>query len=202
MNTMKITKTMGIAFAVAVGGMYSSVAYAEEFTAHLSGFDEVPLAINSPGTGKLRLKADKHAGTLEYELTYSGLTSPATQAHIHFGKRGVTGGVIVYFCSNLGNAPAGTPACPENGGTVSGTITSAGVIGAQPQNVKPGDFEALLAALFSKTSYANVHTTNFPAGEIRGEIRIDKKENGRDDSHDKERDENPVKNNIEQHGGH
>jgi hypothetical protein len=203
MNTMK---TMGTLFAVAVGSLYGSSVYANEFTTHLSGFKEVPVAIYTPGTGKLRLKLDKHAGTLAYELSYSGLTSPVTQAHIHFGKRGVAGGVITYFCSNLGNAPAGTPPCPENGGTVTGTITAAGVLGVQPQNVKPGDIEALLAALFSKTAYANVHTTNFPAGEIRGEIHKDKKDDGRDDGRDKEHEENAVENavenNIEHRGGH
>jgi hypothetical protein len=189
MNTMK---TIGTVFAVAVGSLYGSSVYANEFTTHLSGFKEVPVAIFTPGAGKLRLKLDKHAGTLDYELSYSNLTSPVTQAHIHFGQRGVAGGILTYFCSNLGNAPAGTPPCPENGGTVTGTITPAAVLGIQPQNVKPGDIESLLAALFSKTAYANVHTTNYPAGEIRGEIRKDKREHDRDDGRDKENDENAV----------
>jgi CHRD domain len=66
--------------------------------------------------------------------------------------------------------PKGIQACPTSSGTVKGTITSASVIGPMPQNVNPGDFDALVAALDSNTAYGNIHTVNFPAGEIRGQI--------------------------------
>lgn len=190
MNTMKAIKMMGTLFAVAAGSLYGNQANAAEFATRLSGFKEVPAAIFSPGSGTLYLKLDKQAGTLEYTLSYSGLTSPATQAHIHFGKKHVAGGIMAFFCSNLGNAPAGTPACPPNDATVSGTINANGIVGPQQQNVAPGDFDALVAALFSKTSYANVHTTNFPAGEIRGEIRKDQKEGdgGHEEEHHEDHD--------------
>ena len=78
---------------------------------------------------------------------------------------------MVFFCSNLRNGPAGTPACPVNGGTVSGTLTAASVVGPVPQNVAVGDFDAVIDALNSNTAYANIHTTKFPAGEIRGQVR-------------------------------
>jgi hypothetical protein len=93
-----------------------------------------------------------------------------TQAHIHFGKEHVTGGIIVFLCTNMGNGPAGTPACPANGGTVTGTITAGNVLGVAKQNVNAGDFNALARALTSNTAYANVHTMVYPAGEIRGQI--------------------------------
>jgi hypothetical protein len=54
---------------------------------------------------------------------------------------------------------------------VSGTITAANVLPVAGQNVPAGDFAALVEALTSDTAYANIHTTNFPAGEIRGEVR-------------------------------
>ena len=41
------------------------------------------------------------------------------------------------------------------------------------QGMTAGVFDALTDALNSNTAYANVHTTNFPAGEIRGQIRKD-----------------------------
>jgi hypothetical protein len=91
-------------------------------------------------------------------------------AHIHFGKVHVPGGVLVFFCSNLAGAPAGTHACPANGGTVTGTITATNVLAIAGQNVTAGDFEALDDAIRSETAYG-IHTTKFPAGEIRGEIR-------------------------------
>ena len=57
--------------------------------------------------------------------------------------------------------------CPNPNGTVTGTITAASVIGPTAQGVAVGNFAAVLAALQSDTAYGNVHTQNFPAGEIR-----------------------------------
>jgi hypothetical protein len=148
-----------------------------ELSTVLSGFNEIGElgagetgAIFSPGKGTLDLDLNSKASTITFTLTYSGLTSPVTQAHIHLGKKGVAGGIMVYLCSNLPKPPPGTKACPVAGGTVTGTITAASVIGPTDQNVKPGDFDALLAAIVTDTAYTNVHTKNFLAGEIRGQI--------------------------------
>ena len=56
-----------------------------------------------------------------YELSYSGLEGTVLQAHIHFGKRAINGGISLFLCANLGNGPAGTPTCPQSG-TVSRTV--------------------------------------------------------------------------------
>jgi hypothetical protein len=37
--------------------------------------------------------------------------------------------------------------------------------------VTAGDFDALEDAPETNTAYANIHTTAFPAGELRGEVR-------------------------------
>jgi hypothetical protein len=44
------------------------------------------------------------------------------------------------------------------------------VVGPAAQNIPAGDFDGLLAAIQSDTAYGNIHTKNFPAGEIRGQI--------------------------------
>ena len=49
---------------------------------------------------------------IAYRLSYSALTGNVTQAHIHFGQAAVNGGISAFLCSNLGNGPAGTQACP------------------------------------------------------------------------------------------
>ena len=164
---MKLIATTNTAAFV---GVASSFAYAEDFATRLTGFQEVPASILSPGSGKLYLNLDRRAGTLNYTLSYTALSSPVTQAHIHFGQKHTAGGIMVFFCSNLGNGPPGTPACPANGGAVSGTITADKILGPTAQNVSPNDFDALVKALVTKTAYANVHTTRFPPGEIRGQI--------------------------------
>ena len=81
---------------------------------------------------------------------------------------------MVFFCTN-GTPPAPpTPkpqACPFTGGTVSGTITSANMLAIATQNVPANTLAPLLAALQSNTAYGNIHTKNFPGGEIRGQIQ-------------------------------
>src|SRR5262249_38674895 len=91
--------------------------------------------------------------------------------HIHFGKIHVPGGIIVFLCSNLGNGPVGTPACPAGGGTVTGMLTPASVVGPATQGIANGNFDGLARALVSDTGYGNIDTAAFLAGEIRGEIR-------------------------------
>jgi hypothetical protein len=157
----------------------------DQFSASFSGFQEIGAlnnstgAILSPGHGALSLNIDKGNRIIKFTLTYSGLSAPVTQSHIHFGKRHVAGGVMVFFCSNLNNGPGGTQPCPSNGGTVSGTIAAASVVAIPAQNFLPaGNFDALVAAIESNTAYGNIHTVNFPAGEIRGQVLP----KGRDDS--------------------
>ena len=153
----------------------AGAAAAQEYTARLSGFSELGAlnaetgAILTNGTGRLRLDVDQNSAT--YSLTYSGLTSNVLQAHLHFAKVHVPGGIYAFLCTNLGNGPAGTPACPPTGGTVTGTITAASILAVPGQNITAGDFNALLAALSSNTTYVNVHTNNFKSGEIRGQVQ-------------------------------
>jgi hypothetical protein len=141
----------------------------EEFRAVLSGFNETG-AILSEGSGVVEMKLDRDTQTLSFTLKFQNLSSPVTQAHIHFGKNHVAGGVMVFFCSNLATAPAGVQPCPANGGTVTGTVPAASFLAIAGQNVPAGNFDAVADALLSDTAYANVHTTNFPAGEIRGQL--------------------------------
>jgi len=167
-----------IILSVAVCTLVASAlpVQADPFSTTLSGFEEIGAlagptgAILTDGEGSLQLDLDERSQMLSYTLTYSGLTSNVTQAHIHFGKLHVAGGIFVFLCTNLGNGPAGTPPCPAAGGTVSGTITAAGVLGVAAQNVTAGDFDAVVQIITSDTAYANVHTAKFPAGEIRGQI--------------------------------
>ena len=163
-----------------------------KFTAKLDGFQELGAlnnetgAILTEGNGTLKLTLNKNAQTLAYELTYhfpstepNGATT-VLQSHIHFGRVHTPGGIMVFFCTNLGNGPAGTPACPTPEGSVSGMITAAGVQAVPGQQVSAGDFGAVVAALASNSAYVNVHTANFKAGEIRGQIHRDTPRRDRD----------------------
>jgi hypothetical protein len=160
--------------AVVAAGLLAfpmTYAQAQSFSARLTGVNETPANFTA-GSGRFQLDLDTGATTAQYTLTYSGLSSPVTQGHIHFSKRHVAGGIIVWLCQTAANpGPAGTPTCPPGDGTVSGTITPASIVAVPAQLVPAGDFDVLTDALFTKSAYANVHTTNAPAGEIRGQIR-------------------------------
>jgi hypothetical protein len=58
-------------------------------------------------------------------------------------------------------------------GTVTGTITPGQVLSAAGQGLDAGEFDELVRALRAGATYANVHSSLFPPGEIRGQIRDD-----------------------------
>lgn len=143
-----------------------AVAEALFLNADLSGFEEVP-AVASDGTGMFQAVLNTESQSLDYQLTYNNLSSTPSAAHIHFGQPGVNGGVSVFLCGAAGGQP-----CPESG-TVSGSLGPQSVIGPEEQGIAAGDFRSLLRAILAGDAYANVHTANFPAGEIRGQINAD-----------------------------
>jgi hypothetical protein len=144
----------------------------------LTGYQEVP-ALSVPGQGDIKTYVNSSGDGLRYRLRYRGLESDVTQAHIHFENATNNGPVVAFLCSNLGNGPAGTPACPTGDGSVAGTITAAQVTaGGAAQGLDAGELDELLGAIDAGATYANVHTTGRPAGEIRAQL---------DDDHDHHR---------------
>ena len=139
--------------------------------AKLQGFQEAP-AISTGANGRFSGEIDRHDTSIAYELSYSGLEGDVRQAHIHFGQRGVAGGISVFLCQTPTNPDPTThaPTCPQSG-TVTGTLTAANVIGPAGQGIAAGEFAELVRAIRAGVSYANVHSTKFPSGEIRGQIR-------------------------------
>ena len=143
------------------------------FQAELVGPEETPLSISTNGHGRLRLHIDRQAERIDYELSYDDLEGVAPTipggvvlfAHIHFGQRRTTGGVSTFLC---GGGSKG--ACPTPSGTVAGTIVPADVVGPVGQGIEAMSFEELVRAIRTGHTYANVHTTRFPSGEIRGQI--------------------------------
>ncbi|NUM71901.1 MAG: CHRD domain-containing protein [Ignavibacteriaceae bacterium] len=95
------------------------------------------------GTAVVMLDFENGADA-EYQITIAGLTSSLTGAHFH-------------------NAPAG-----QNGGVIHAiTFTDSTV-----QGDWPGLSDAHLTELLSGRVYANIHTSNYPSGEIRGQIYL------------------------------
>ena len=147
--------------------------------ATLQGFNETP-ANSTPATGSFRAVISDDETSITFELNYSGLVADSLFAHIHLGQKGVAGGVMIFFCDNS-NPPHSTRSCPTREGTVTGTVTSADVLGPDGQGIAPGDFAKVVEAIRSGVTYVNVHSVKFPPGEIRGQVRVVDRHNNKDD---------------------
>jgi hypothetical protein len=144
----------------------------------LTGYEEVP-ALSTLGVGDFKTSVSRTKDEIRWELTFSDLESDATQAHIHFENASNNGPIVVFLCTNLGNGPAGTQACPAAGGTVRGTIRPADVGGgAAAQGLAAGEFDEFVRALRSGATYVNVHSAGRPGGEIRAQLGEDDHRHG------------------------
>ena len=137
---------------------------------HLTGYEENLFALSTTGEGDFRAHIDENNQEITYELSYASLEGSVLQAHIHFGSPSQNGGISAFLCTNLGNGPAGTPLCPAFPATVTGTIRPADVVGPAGQGLEAGNFEELIAAIRAGATYANVHSSKYPVGEIRAQI--------------------------------
>lgn len=141
----------------------------------LSGLKEVPV-ISTTGRGEFWAQISNDESAIRWQLSYAALEGDIQQAHIHFGPPNNTGGISVFLCTNLGNGPAGTQVCPAPPATISGMAVAADVIGPTAQGIEPGALRELIAAIRAGKTYVNVHTTKWPAGEIRSQITHDHSE--------------------------
>jgi hypothetical protein len=118
--------------------------------AELSGEAEVPGPGDPAGTGRTEIETDVD-GDLCFDMVATGLGSEVTDAHIHEGAAAVSGGVVI---------PIGPPTATE-GDTDTWTDVCVDVDDAIVERITadPSAF------------YANVHTAQFGAGAIRGQLQ-------------------------------
>jgi hypothetical protein len=144
---------------------------ARRLSASLHSHNEVP-AVSSPASGRFKAAIDDANEMIRFELSFDGLQAAVVQAHIHFAQPNVNGGIMVWLCGTTATpGPAGTATCPQ-GGTVEGTIDAADIGLITAQGIAPGEFKEVAAAIRAGLAYVNVHTSQSPGGEIRGQIRV------------------------------
>jgi hypothetical protein len=170
-KAIRVAAVLGVALVLGVASL-SAAAATFDVRTRLSGYQEVP-AISTTAHGNFQAKITE-TGKIRYRLHYADVEGVSvTQAHIHFGQRGVNGGITVFLCSNLGNGPAGTPACPAAPGTVEGVLTADDMVGgAAAQGISAGEFGELRRAIRNGVAYANIHSETYPGGEARGQLRV------------------------------
>ncbi len=177
----KITVFASAVTLIAVAGIVAlAVAHGSRdrfLRATLRGIEEPP-AVITPASGEFKATISRDEKSIQYELSYDNLQGEVRQGHIHVGQKGVNGGISVWLCQTAANPSpvASTPLCmgPSlNSGKVTGTVTAADVVGPAGQGVSAGEFADLLQAIRSGVTYANVHSSLFPGGEVRGQISAD-----------------------------
>ncbi len=118
------------------------------FKAALTRGQEVPRPVGAKataaGTFSATTKEQGSTRTFHWKLTFRNLTGKAVAAHVHMGKRGVSGPVLIPLCGPCRNGQTGTL-----------KITSAAEDAMERGN-----------------AYVNVHTAKNKGGEIRGQIRV------------------------------
>jgi hypothetical protein len=150
----------------AVVFMAAGPATAEIVGAGLTGFEEVPV-ISTGGSGAFFARIFPDNSAMDFVLVYEDLEGgPVTQAHIHVGQVGVNGAIVIHFCGS-----GGKPACPPPPATLAGTVTGADVVAQPNQGINAGDIGEVIRAIRAGKAYANVHTTTYPSGEVRGQLK-------------------------------
>ncbi|GAB3504837.1 CHRD domain-containing protein [Spirosoma knui] len=113
-----------------------------QFTATLNGQQEKPTSTTSTATGTFAGNLNESTRVMSYTVTFTGLTP--TMGHLHrITKSDGTGGVDVPFTGTLTSPYSNTVLLAQS----------------KIDSMKNGFY------------YANLHTTAYPAGEIRGDIK-------------------------------
>jgi hypothetical protein len=136
----------------------STNVFAAKFSATLSGNNEVP-PVNTKATGAATYRTAANETVIKYKVNITGF-SDATGAHIHTGKAGANGDVIVDLLKDSKKNPT------KIGMAIRGNITNSDLTG--PMQGKT--LSDLISAINSGDTYTNVHTAGHPDGEIRGQI--------------------------------
>ena len=169
---VRIAVAGALVAGAAVAGTVALADGGDGIREELTGYQEDPLTISTPASGDFHASLQAKKSAISYRLSYSGIKTPVQQAHIHFGGRHQSGGIGVFLCSNLGNWPAGTQACPTGPEThtITGTITPADVLAPANQGIAAGGFDQLLDAIANDVTYVNIHSMQYPGGEIRAQL--------------------------------
>ncbi len=144
------TPLLGIMIACALvmlvrPGAASSLQGDTVLAATLSGAEEAPDPGDPDGAGSATVVLRSASSEVCWELTAATITLPAAAAHIHEGARGVAGPVVVPLSA------------PDATGAATGCATADAALMTRIMQ-SPENF------------YVNVHTSDFPAGAVRGQL--------------------------------
>jgi hypothetical protein len=161
-------KRFVLLFVVAVLGaaLFVNVAVADQtrnFVAPASGAQEVPAA-DTLARGNAVFQVSKDGTEISYKLIVANIEN-VTMAHIHLAPAGVNGPVVVWLYPDA--PPAQLIPGRFSGVLAEGVITEADLVGP----LAGMTLQDLIDAMAAGNTYINVHTSQYPGGEVRGQIR-------------------------------
>jgi hypothetical protein len=145
-------KKIGLALSAVVlaattfGAHASAASSSMTFTAKLTGKAESPMGPKL-GAGSAKITLNMAKGTVCYNITVMGIKLPTAAAHIHAGKAGKNGPVVVPFATSPGKT-----------GHTAGCVHSVRASLIKGMMNHPTSY------------YVNVHTTDYPGGAVRGQL--------------------------------
>jgi hypothetical protein len=150
-------------------GLSAPASHALVYTAHLTGPNEAPPNASS-GVGDGTVNFDLATHTLKVDMTFSGLTTVTTASHIHCCIAPPGTATVATQLPTFPGFPSGVTSGIYNSAifdTLSTATWNPAFITASG-GTAAGAEAALAAGLAAGTSYLNIHTSQFPTGEIRG----------------------------------
>ena len=158
--SVKAAGALALALGLAGWGCNDATEGLEVFRADLAGGNEVP-ARNSPASGTAGFTFD--GTTVRYSVEVDDL-SQTFMGHIHSAVAGVNGPIRVWLWPSTDPVRGPEVTVSDKRVLAEGSFTAANVTGIS--------FDALINEMRSGNCYVNFHSTTYPGGEIRGQVRL------------------------------
>lgn len=151
-----LTLAMAGVFALLVSTQ--AQAQVTNFTAALSGGNEVP-GVLTGAAGTATISLNQATGVVTYRIEVYNMPVGTTAGHFHVGAVGVSGPVVVNVTVSTGIS---------NDFALTGTASATDLTQRAAQGIN--SWEDFLQALLLGNIYINIHSTNNPGGELRGQV--------------------------------
>jgi hypothetical protein len=150
---------------VLLAAVGTAVAQVINWRTHLTSDEEVnaTVVVDSQAQGQAIFQLNEDGTALEYHLNVANIEN-VLMAHIHRGAPGTNGPIVVWLYPSA--PPASLIPGHFDGVLADGAITSANLVGP----LAGMQLSDLVALLESGNAYVNVHTSQYPGGEIRGQV--------------------------------
>jgi hypothetical protein len=140
------------------------------FSTILRGTNEVPPNA-SPGIGGAQVTIDTATNMMTVNIAFAGLLAPTTASHIHCCAPPGANAMVATAVPNFPGFPLGvtTGVYLQTFDLTQAATYNPAFIAAHGGTVASAQ-AAFIAGMLAHQTYLNIHTTQFPGGEIRGQL--------------------------------